>query len=73
MPGGSDGKETACDARDLGLIPGLGKFPEEGNGNLLQHSCLKNSMDRGTWWATVHGIQIVGHDRAANTFTFFQM
>ena len=73
MPGGSDGKETACDARDLGLIPGLGKFPEEGNGNLLQHSCLKNSMDRGTWWATVHGIQIVGHDRATNTFTFFQM
>ena len=56
MPGGSDGKETACDARDLGLIPGLGKFPEEGNGNLLQHSCLKNSMDRGTLEATVHEI-----------------
>ena len=73
MPGGSDGKETACDARDLGLIPGLGKFPEEGNGNLLQDSCLKNSMDRGTWWATVHGIQIVGHDRPTNTFTFLQM
>ena len=39
----------------LGLIPGLGRFPGEGNGNLLQYSCLENSMDRGAWWATVHG------------------
>ena len=46
----------AGDARDVGLIPGSGKSPGVGNGNLLQYSCLKNSMDRGAWWATVHGI-----------------
>ena len=40
----------------LGFIPGLGRFPGEGNGNLLQYSCLENSMDRGAWWATVHGV-----------------
>ena len=40
----------------LGLIPGSGRFPGEGNGNLLQYSCLENSMDRGAWWATVHGV-----------------
>ena len=38
------------------LIPGLGRFPEEGNGNTLQYSCLENPMDRGAWWATVHGV-----------------
>ena len=42
--------------RDLGSIPGLGRSPGEGNGNPLQYSCLENSMDRGAWWATVHGI-----------------
>ena len=41
---------------DLGLIPGLGRYPGEGNGNPLQYSCLENSMDRGAWWATVHGV-----------------
>ena len=46
-PGGSDGKESACNARDLGSIPGLGRSPGGGNGNLLQYSCLENSMDRG--------------------------
>ena len=46
----------AGDARDVGLIPGSGKSPGVGNGNLLQYSCLKNYMDRGAWWATVHGI-----------------
>ena len=56
FPGDSDGKEAACNAGDLGLIPGLGSSPGEGNGNPLQHSCLENSMDRGTWWATVHGV-----------------
>ena len=56
FPGGSDGKESACNAGDLGLIPGLGKIPREGNGNPLQYSCLENSMDRGAWWATVHGV-----------------
>ena len=47
--GGSDGKESACNAGDLGLIPGLGRSPGEGNGNPFQYSCLKNSMDRGAW------------------------
>ena len=56
FPGGSDGKESYCNAGDLGLIPGLGRSPGEGNGNPLQLSCLENSMDRGAWWATVHGV-----------------
>ena len=47
-------KESTCNAGDLGSIPGLGKFPGEGNGNLVQYSCLKNFMDRGAWWG-VHG------------------
>ena len=41
---------------DLGSIPGLGRSPEEGNGNPLEYSCLENPMDRGAWWATVHGV-----------------
>ena len=47
-----------CDhwAGDLGSIPGLGRFPGEGNGYPLQYSCLENSMDRGAWWATAHGV-----------------
>ena len=56
FPGGSDGKESACNEGDLDLIPGLGRSPGEGNGNPLQHSCLENSMDRGARQATVHGI-----------------
>ena len=47
FPGGSDSKVSACNAGDPGLIPGLGRSPGEGNGNLLQYSCLENSMDRG--------------------------
>ena len=54
--GGSDGKEFACNVGDLGLIPGLRRSPGEGNGNLLQYSCLESSMNRGAWQATVHGI-----------------
>ena len=50
------GKESACNAGDPGLIPGLGKSSAEGNGNPLQYSCLENPMDRGAWQATVHGI-----------------
>ena len=66
--GGSDGKESACSAGDLGLIPGLGRFPGEGNGNPLQYSCLENLMDRGAWWITVHGVaKRVRHDGATNT------
>ena len=48
-------KESACSAGDLGSIPGSGRAAGEGNGNPLQYSCLHNSMDRGAWWATVHG------------------
>ena len=53
---GSDGKESACNAGDLGSILGSGRSPGEANGNLLQYSCLENSMDRGGWQATVHGV-----------------
>ena len=54
--GGSDGDESACNAGELGSIPGLRRSPEEGNGNPLQYSCLENPMDRGAWGATVHGV-----------------
>ena len=53
FPGGSDSKESAYNAGDLGSIPGLGRSPGEGNGNSLQYSCLENPMDRGAWRATV--------------------
>ena len=56
FPAGSDGKESACNAGDLGSIPGLGRSPGEGNGNPLQYPCMENSMDRGAWQATVHGV-----------------
>ena len=56
FPGGSVSEESACNAGDPGSIPGSGKSPGEGNGNSLQYSCLVNSMDRGAWWTTVHGI-----------------
>ena len=56
FPGGSVGKASACNVGDLGSIPGSGRSPGEGNGNPLQYSCRENSMDRGVWWATVHGI-----------------
>ena len=52
----SDGKECACNARDLGSIPGLERYPAEGNGNPLQNPCLENSMIKGAWWATIHGV-----------------
>jgi len=54
--GGSDGRESVCNARDPDLIPGLVRSPGEGNGYPLQYSCLENSMDRGAWGATVHGV-----------------
>ena len=56
FPGGSDGKESACNAGDMGSIPGSGRSPGEGNGNPLQYSCLENAMDRGAWKSTVHGV-----------------
>ena len=62
ITGGSEVKASACNAGDLGSIPGSGRSPGEGNGNPLQYPCLENPMDRGAWWATVHGSQRVGHD-----------
>ena len=56
FPCGSVGKESACNARDLGFIHGLGRSPEEGNGYPLQYSGQENSMDGGAWQATVHGV-----------------
>ena len=56
FPGGSDGKSSVYNAGDPGSITGSGRSPGEGNGNPLQYSCLENPMDRGAWWASVHGI-----------------
>ena len=64
FPHSSVGKESACSAGDLGSIPESGRSPGEGNGNPLQYSCLENPMDRGSWWATVHGVTRVTHDLA---------
>ena len=52
----SDGKASVCNAGDPGSVPGLGRSPGKGNGNPLQNSCLENSMDKGAWWATAHGV-----------------
>ena len=56
MCGGSDDKESACSAGDPDLISESGISPGEGNSYLLKYSCLENSIDRGAWWATVHGV-----------------
>ena len=56
FPGGSEVKASARNAGDLGSIPGSGRSPGEGNGKPLQCSCLENSVDRGGWWATGHGV-----------------
>ena len=56
FPGGSDGKESVCNAGHLGSVPGLGRSLGEGNGNPLQSSCLGNLMDRGAWQATAHEV-----------------
>ena len=56
FPGGSVVKNLPANAEDVGSIPGLGRCPGVGNDNQLQYSCLKNSMDRGAWWATVHSV-----------------
>ena len=62
FPHSSVGKESACNAEDLGSIPGSGRSPGEGNGNPLQYSCLENPVDSGAWRATVHGVTRVRHD-----------
>ena len=59
FPGGTSGKEPTCQCRDItdaSSIPGSGRYPGGGHGNPVQYSCLENSMDRGVWWATVHGV-----------------
>ena len=56
VSGSSAGKDSACKAGDPSSVPGLGRYPGEGNGYPLQYSGLDNSMDRGAWWATVHGV-----------------
>ena len=56
FPSSSNDKESACNAGDLGLIPGLERSPGGGHGNPLQYSCLESPIDRGAWWATVHGV-----------------
>ena len=60
----SVGKESACSTGDPGLIPGSGRSPGAGNGNPLQYSCLETPIDRGAWWATVHGVSWIRHDLA---------
>ena len=65
FPGGSDGKESACNAGDPGSIPESGRLPGEGNGNPLQYSCLENIMDRGARYVIVHGIA-KSHTRLSN-------
>ena len=56
FPGGSDGKESACNVGNLSSILGWGRAPGGVHGNPLQYSCLENPIDRGAWWATVHGV-----------------
>ena len=61
FPGGTLVKNPPACAKDAVLIPGSGRSPE-GNGNPLQYPCLENSMDRGAWWTTVHGVTRAGHN-----------
>ena len=70
FPDGSEVKASACNAGDLGLIPGLGRTPGEGNGNPLQYSCLENPVDGGAWWATAHGVAKSWTRLRDLTFTF---
>ena len=67
FPGGSGGKESACNAGDLGSIPGAGRSPGEGNGYPIQYSCMENSMNRGAWQAIVHGIRKLDTTESTHT------
>ena len=69
FPGSTVGKESACSVGDPGLIPGLGRYHGEGNGNPLQYCCLENPMGRVVWQASVHGAARVGHDLATKPQT----
>ena len=68
-PGGSDGKQSACNAGAPGLILGSGRSSGEGNGNSLHYSCLENPMDRGDWWATVYGVTELDTTEQLSTHT----
>ena len=67
FPGGSTGKESACNAGDPGSIPRLGRSPREENGHPLQYSCLGNPKDREAWWAIVHEVTRVWHNLVAKS------
>ena len=71
FPGGSDGKASAYNGGDWGLIPGSGRSSGEGNGNPLQYFCLENPMERRTWWATVRGVAKSRTRLSDFTFTLF--
>ena len=70
FPGCSEVKASACNAGDLHSISGSGRSPGEGSGNPLQYSCVENLMDRGPWWATVHGVAKSQTPLSDFTFTF---
>ena len=72
-PGESDDKESACNVGDLGLMPGSERSPGERNGYLLQYSCLENSMDGGSWRATVHGVPKSQHDEKPTLSHFYAL
>ena len=69
--GGSLVKNLPANAGGMVSIPGSGRSPGEGNGNPLQYSCLRNPMDRGAWWATVHGVTV--RHNLANEHTIFEV
>ena len=71
FPCSSVGKESACNAGDLGLIPGLERSPEEENSNPLQYSCLENPMDRGAWQATVPWVTRVRHNLGTKPLPYY--
>ena len=71
FPGGSVSKESACNAGDLGSIPGSGRSPRGGHGNPLQYSCLENPLDGGEWWATVHGVSKESDTTEATSLSLF--
>ena len=73
FPGGSDGKESGCNAKDLGLIPKLGRSLGEGNGYPHKYSCPENSMDRGAWWAIVHGVEESNTTKQLTLSLYFQL
>ena len=75
FPGSSGGKECACNAGDLGLIPGSARCPGEGNGNPFQYSCLENSVNIGAWRATVHGVakSQIWLSRHTRTHTYYSL